>query len=188
MWVATSGDAASHPCDAPRRRRRRCLQVWYKKSLTKRRTSRPSPLRAVTCTWPFACATDGHRFGQPSSLSQSESVCWLDLLVGTRLHLRGTIDSTSGQNDVRHRVRCRSRSAWRDGAASDATRHRESFFVRNWNWLTVHGCTRKDWDAARLPEDTAFRLAFTFREITSDITTGVISHPGLTSRQSVMSL
>ena len=26
-----SGDAASHPCDAPRRRRRRCLQVWYKK-------------------------------------------------------------------------------------------------------------------------------------------------------------
>ena len=77
--------------------RRRCLQVWYKKSLTKRRTSRPSPLRAVTCTWPFACATDGHRFGQPSSLSQSESVCWLDLLVGTRLHLRGTIDSTSGQ-------------------------------------------------------------------------------------------
>ena len=129
-------------------------------------------------------ATGSGSLARSVSLNQSVGwTCWLGLgctYVGPSI--------ARPANDVRHRVRCRSRSAWRDGAASDATRHRESFFVRNWNWLTVHGCTRKDWDAARLPEDTAFRLAFTFREITSDITTGVISHPGLTSRQSVMSL
>ena len=72
-----SGDAASHPCDAPRRRRRRCSPSLVQKSLTRNAASAKD---IAAESWPFACATDGHRFGQPSSLSQSVSVC---LLVGT---------------------------------------------------------------------------------------------------------
>ena len=47
VWVATNGDAASHPCDAPRRRCRRCRKFEGSSLVTELNFSRGNPLQTT---------------------------------------------------------------------------------------------------------------------------------------------